>query len=487
MTHDKVDPALEEAFEQLGQVPAPDTSRQADQRAMLLEGASRHRAVARRRVLPRARSWALAGALLAILLVLAVGVGGVAYAADGAVPGDTLYGMDRALEYARLELTKQPQASAELLLSLAAERLAEAEKLSAGGGGANLDIALGGYRATISLLAQTLGQTVGPGAAELAAEVDQALAANEDRLAGLPQDAEVGQQSDAGGQDGGQQDGSGQDGSGQDGGEGDGDQPDPCVGADPHPVGQSLAEAYGLDYETIMGWFCDDGFGMGEIMHALETSDALGLDPGDVLGLRADQGWGQIWQELGMKGKPHDMDGDDGDEDQNGDDEPNDDEENPCVGADPHPVGQRLADAYELDYDVIMDWFCNGNFGMGEIKHALETGDVLGMDPEDILGLRADQGWGQIWQDLGLKGKPDDEDKMDKEDKPGGPPDDKDKIDKEDKPGGPPDDKDKADKEDKPGGPPDDKEKKDKKDNPPGPPQDKGGKDKKDKKGKGGG
>ncbi len=438
MTNDKMDPALEEAFEHLNQVPAPDASRQTDQRAALLEGASHHRAAARTRVLPRVRSWTLAGVLAAILLVLAVGAGGVVYAADGAVPGDRLYGMDRALEYARLGLTSQPQAAAELLLSLAQERLAEAEELYAGEDGVNLGIALGGYRATISLLAQTLGQTSGPGAAGLAAKVDQALAVHEGRLAGLPQEDLEGQQS--GGE--------------WDGGEQDGDESDPCVGADPHPVGQSLADTYGLDYKTIMGWFCNDGFGFGEIVHALETSEATDLSPQQVLDLRAEQGWGQIWQELGLKGKPDDMNGDDDEEEE---EEQDGDEEDPCVGAGPHPVGQRLADAYEPDYDTIMDWFCNGSFGFGEIKHALETGEVLGLDPEEVLELRAEQGWGQIWQALGLKGKPDDEDKKGKEDKPGGPPDDKDKKEKEDKPLGPPEDKDKKDKKEK-------KDKKDKKD-----------------------
>jgi hypothetical protein len=401
MTHDRMEPELEEAFEHLSQVPAPDAGRQADQRMALLEGAYQHRAVP---AIPSPRRWALVGLLVAIALALVVGTGGIVYAADVAVPGDALYGMDRVLESAQMALTSQPQAAAEFLLSLTAERLAEAEELSA----------------------------------KEAQESDGEVAEDEE--------------------------------------------PETCVGADPHPVGQSLAEAYGLEYETIMDWFCNGGFGFGEIMHALETSEVTGEDPGNLLSLRADQGWGQIWQERGLNGKPdhagppddegndddqddpndNDQDdpSDDDQEDPNDDDQddpndddqddPNDEEEDSCVGADPHPVGQRLAEEYELDYETIMDWFCGGRFGFGEIKHALESSEVTDLTPEEVLELRVELGWGQIWQDLDLKGKPDDEDKdKDKDDKPNGPPEDKDKKDKEDKPGGPPDDKDKKDKKEK--------------------------------------
>jgi hypothetical protein len=53
-----------------------------------------------------------------------------------------------------------------------------------------------------------------------------------------------------------------------------------------------------------------------------------------------------------------------------------------------------------------MTWFCQGHFGFGEIMHALEASQQSELTPEEILGMRVDHGWGQIWQELGLKGKP---------------------------------------------------------------------------------
>ena len=78
------------------------------------------------------------GARLSWLIVIVLAViffagSGLAYAADGAVPGDTLYGIDRAVEDFRLSWTFSPQTAARLQLNYAQERLAEAEKLLARG------------------------------------------------------------------------------------------------------------------------------------------------------------------------------------------------------------------------------------------------------------------------------------------------------------------------------------------------------------------
>jgi hypothetical protein len=61
-------------------------------------------------------------------------------------------------------------------------------------------------------------------------------------------------------------------------------------------------------------------------------------------------------------------------------------------------------------------FFCEQNFGVGEIKHALETAqqEDVELSYNEILEMRSkgDQegmGWGRIWQELGLigRGKPD--------------------------------------------------------------------------------
>jgi len=112
-----------------------------------------------------------------------------------------------------------------------------------------------------------------------------------------------------------------------------------------------------------------------------------------------------------------------------------------------HPVGMALADEFDVDYDDIMTWHCDG-FGFGEISRALllaeagaddgedgeeavegdEEGTVL--DWEAYLQLKADgQGWGQIVKASGVhpgelamgrvirdKGRPGDDDADDGED-----------------------------------------------------------------------
>jgi hypothetical protein len=68
-----------------------------------------------------------------------------------------------------------------------------------------------------------------------------------------------------------------------------------------HPVAAALAEMYEVPEDEIMAYFCD-GFGFGQIMLALQTDVE---HYGEYLAQReAGQGWGQIWQELGLIGKP---------------------------------------------------------------------------------------------------------------------------------------------------------------------------------------
>lgn len=75
-----------------------------------------------------------------------------------------------------------------------------------------------------------------------------------------------------------------------------------------------------------------------------------------------------------------------------------------CVGADPHPVGMRLADAFDVSYDEIMAWHCQG-IGFGEIAraYALQHLSADGDEPLTVEGLFdrrfAGEGWGNIVKD----------------------------------------------------------------------------------------
>ncbi len=73
-----------------------------------------------------------------------------------------------------------------------------------------------------------------------------------------------------------------------------------CTGVDPHPVGTSLAQKYGVSYEDIMSWFCQ-GYGFGEIDIAYDLSLQTGVTVEEIFALRqSGLGWGQIRQQLGV-------------------------------------------------------------------------------------------------------------------------------------------------------------------------------------------
>ncbi len=73
----------------------------------------------------------------------------------------------------------------------------------------------------------------------------------------------------------------------------------------------------------------------------------------------------------------------------------------------PHPVAAGISQTYGMPVDVVMTYFCDGH-GFGQIMLALQTKAMKGTDVAESLGSRkAGVGWGEIWKDLGLIGKPD--------------------------------------------------------------------------------
>ena len=232
---------------------------------------------------------------LLLVFVLAISaVGGTVSAADNAVPGDALYGLDRAME--RVSFTRASDAErAELSEKLINERLNEAAKLLQGDDDptetpdpsetpdptetveptetsepSETPEPTATFTPTPT---ETLDPSVTPEPSPTPMESPTPTATVDPLLTPTPT-ATV----------------------------------DPavysCTGANPHPRASDLAEYYQVPYETIMTWFCQGHFGFGEIMHALEASLQTELTPEEILAKRAGEGWGQIWQELGLKGKP---------------------------------------------------------------------------------------------------------------------------------------------------------------------------------------
>ena len=412
MSQEELDRELTGALDSLRDVPTPDEGWQAAQRAVFLATAREQRRSAQSPAglgrgwgfLPSAptssKRWAVAGIVTVLVLALMLSSGGVIYAADAAVPGEPLYGLDQAVESARLGLTRRPESVMNLLLALAEERLLEAEELAAMQDEGNLGVVLENYGATVSSLARTLGTVKGGKKAELTTMLDNAFSNHEGRLTKIlgpavadpPVDEEEEEPEEGA---------------------------EYCVGAVPHPTVQALADEHGVAYEEIMDWFCGAEYGPGEIMyglgeikHALETSarEEVELSAAELLALKTELGgWGEVWQELGLIGST--------DED---DEELTEEEAGYCAGVGTHPVAQKLAETYDVPYEDIMDWFCEGRYGLGEIMHALQTADPDGdTTPYYLLTRKTDLGgWGQVWQELGLIGKPDDKPEKEPKDKP---------------------------------------------------------------------
>ncbi len=67
------------------------------------------------------------------------------------------------------------------------------------------------------------------------------------------------------------------------------------------PVGQRLADDFGVSYDEIMGWFCQ-GFGFGEIARAYLMADSSGDPAASYFDQRqAGMGWGEIVKEAGVQ------------------------------------------------------------------------------------------------------------------------------------------------------------------------------------------
>jgi hypothetical protein len=122
--------------------------------------------------------------VMAVLIVALGLVTGVAYAADDAAPGDTLYWVDQTVEQLQLNLAT-PERSFSLRLEFADERLLEAEQLAEKGDTEHLAEALAQYEKLASDLTQEVKAGEGIENEELLAQLDSELSTHEERLKSL--------------------------------------------------------------------------------------------------------------------------------------------------------------------------------------------------------------------------------------------------------------------------------------------------------------
>jgi hypothetical protein len=76
-----------------------------------------------------------------------------------------------------------------------------------------------------------------------------------------------------------------------------------------------------------------------------------------------------------------------------------------------HPVGYKIAQLYEVDYeDEVMSWYCAG-YGLGEVKLAFQISEKTEYPVESLFAMRnSGQGWGKI---MHMPGELDDPEKFD--------------------------------------------------------------------------
>lgn len=118
-------------------------------------------------------------AVLALAAAFVLGTSAVAFASDGAVRGDLLYPVDRAVERVQLAMARTPESAARTHLAQAAERIEEIEALAALGGADHIpDTA----DEAVASADDALVEAQRAGSEEIEAEVFEAIALHVQRL-----------------------------------------------------------------------------------------------------------------------------------------------------------------------------------------------------------------------------------------------------------------------------------------------------------------
>jgi hypothetical protein len=72
-----------------------------------------------------------------------------------------------------------------------------------------------------------------------------------------------------------------------------------------------------------------------------------------------------------------------------------------CPQLDPHPIGTSIAEKFDVPYEEVMDWFCEGKT-FEDILLALETRELTGRTLEELFAMQEQMSWDDIWKQLGI-------------------------------------------------------------------------------------
>jgi hypothetical protein len=76
-----------------------------------------------------------------------------------------------------------------------------------------------------------------------------------------------------------------------------------------------------------------------------------------------------------------------------------------CTEVDPHPVAQGIARKFDVPYEDVMTWFCSGN-SFDDILLALQTAELVDRPAGELLIMKENSSWDQLWEELGIVSQP---------------------------------------------------------------------------------
>lgn len=82
--------------------------------------------------------------------------------------------------------------------------------------------------------------------------------------------------------------------------------------------------------------------------------------------------------------------------------EPTENPETNCSALNPHPMAEGMAEQFDVTYDQVMTWYCDG-YAFSDILLALETELLVDQSAEELLSMFDNQTWEEIWSELGVE------------------------------------------------------------------------------------
>lgn len=317
---------------------------------------------------------------VAITLLLASMAGALVGVANAATPGDTLYSLDRQVETWRLKTTFRPESSLRLQLTIAQERLDEAQRLYNRQQFDQASQAITDFETSVAALSAFATANGGQKVSDIMDAAFQRRYLQQNAI----------------------------------------DNRSSCSGEDQrHPFGQSLADRLGIQYQEVMDWFCS-GYGFGEIQLAYEIQTRGELSVEELFTLRdAGLGWGEVMQAAGLfenlAPSQHQPPPAGSQPSQSGNVKPPAPAaQGNCKNNYSHPHAQTLAQEFDVSPETIGDYFCSG-YGFGEIKLAYQIGQHADIDVDEVFDQHSTgASWGEIMQNYGLVGSNKDKTKPEK-------------------------------------------------------------------------